>query len=73
MKFLDMFTHVKTVSVNETKRVVREQPFGEYTLLDVREQVEYEKGHIPGAVFMPLSQLPDRVAELDPEKQIIAY
>jgi len=30
---------------------------GEALLVDVREQEEWEKGHLAGALFLPLSQL----------------
>ena len=33
-------------------------------VLDVREPVEWQHGHIEGAVHVPLSQLPLRLAEL---------
>ena len=35
------------------------------TLVDVREPNEYVNGHVPGAVLMPMGQLPARVDELD--------
>lgn len=33
-------------------------------LVDVREPAEYESGHVPGAVLVPLSEVPDRLADL---------
>ncbi|NKI22528.1 rhodanese-like domain-containing protein [Paenibacillus dendritiformis] len=36
--------------------------------VDVREPEEYADGHIPGAVNVPLSELPERIGELDPEQ-----
>jgi rhodanese-related sulfurtransferase len=33
-------------------------------VLDVREQDEWEAGHIPGALHIPLGELPARVGEL---------
>ena len=35
------------------------------TVVDVREPSEYVLGHVPGAVLMPMGQLPSRVEELD--------
>jgi rhodanese-related sulfurtransferase len=35
-------------------------------VLDVRENHEWAAGHIPGAVHIPMGQLPTRVGELDP-------
>ena len=40
-------------------------------IVDVREPAEFEICRIPGAVLIPLNQLPSRVAELDPEKEIV--
>jgi rhodanese-related sulfurtransferase len=34
-------------------------------LVDVREQNEWDAGHIEGAVHIPMAQLPDRLSELD--------
>lgn len=42
-------------------------------LLDVREPFEFEKVHIPGAVFIPLGQLSQRLGELDRDADIITY
>ena len=38
------------------------------TLIDVREQVEWDAGHIPGAEFLPLGQLDQGIAALVPDK-----
>lgn len=35
-------------------------------IVDVRETWEYEQGHLPGAVNIPLGQLPERTSELEP-------
>lgn len=42
------------------------QPVPGITVVDVRERSEWQQGHIPGAVHIPLSQLPLRAAELNP-------
>ena len=43
-------------------------------VLDVREEHEYRGplGHIPGAILVPLGELVDRVAELDPARPLVA-
>lgn len=41
-------------------------------LLDVREADEYEEGHIPGSVWIPLAELPDRLTELPKDQEIVA-
>ena len=42
-------------------------------LLDVRSTEEFERGHIHGAVNVPIDELRDRLGELDRTKPIIAY
>lgn len=41
------------------------------TLLDVREPDEWDGGHAPGAVHIPLGDLPVRYGELDPDTHIV--
>jgi molybdopterin/thiamine biosynthesis adenylyltransferase/rhodanese-related sulfurtransferase len=38
-----------------------------YRIIDVREQVEWDAGHIPGATLLPLADLPTRFAEVLPD------
>ena len=38
---------------------------GGAVIVDVREPSEYAAGHLPGAVLIPMGQLPGRTAELD--------
>jgi len=46
---------------------------GLVTVLDVRPVDEYLLGHLPGAVNIPLGELEARLAELPPEREIVAY
>ncbi len=46
---------------------------GVITVLDVRPEVEYEAGHIEGALSIPLDQLEDRLGELKPGQEVVAY
>jgi rhodanese-related sulfurtransferase len=46
---------------------------GKAILLDVRPQLEYEAGHLPNAVSIPIAELPDRLAELPRNKKIVTY
>ncbi|MBL8063700.1 MAG: MBL fold metallo-hydrolase [Anaerolineales bacterium] len=39
-------------------------------VVDVREPWEYSKGHVPGAILMPLGQLASRASELNPEQPV---
>jgi rhodanese-related sulfurtransferase len=42
-------------------------------LLDVRPAKEYEQGHIPGAVHVPLADVGDRVKKLKKDKDLVVY
>ncbi len=42
-------------------------------LLDVRTDKEYEQGHIPGAVHVPLADIGDRVKKLKKDKELVVY
>lgn len=46
---------------------------GLVTVLDVRPPEEYAAGHLPGAVNIPLSELEQRLGELEPEQEVVAY
>lgn len=45
----------------------------EVTLIDVRPREEYESGHLPGAVSVPLEELEERIDELPDDREIVAY
>ncbi|GAA5140757.1 rhodanese-like domain-containing protein [Nocardioides marinquilinus] len=40
-------------------------------VLDVREQVEFDHGHVEGAVHVPLAELPARLAELPTAQTLV--
>ncbi|HKU62489.1 MAG TPA: MBL fold metallo-hydrolase [Gemmatimonadales bacterium] len=42
-------------------------------LLDVRGQAEWEAGHIPGAVHIPLGYLQERIAELPADAPVVVH
>lgn len=41
-------------------------------VLDVRTRAEYASGHVPGAVNIPLDELPDHIAELRGTRRVAA-
>ncbi|MGI6559688.1 MAG: FAD-dependent oxidoreductase [Limnochordia bacterium] len=53
--------------------VVNWDEIGERFVLDVREPSEYAKGHIPGAVNIPLGQLRERLGELPRDREMVVY
>jgi rhodanese-related sulfurtransferase/DNA-binding transcriptional ArsR family regulator len=46
---------------------------GLITVIDVRPADEYEAGHLPGAISIPLPELQKRLRELPKRKEIVAY
>ncbi|MCJ0873879.1 metalloregulator ArsR/SmtB family transcription factor [Streptomyces sp. AP-93] len=46
---------------------------GTATVIDVRPAEEYDAGHIPGSLSIPLDQLEARLAELPDDAEIVAY
>ena len=40
-------------------------------ILDVREPDEWQAGHVQGAVYIPLADLPARLNELSPDDRIV--
>jgi phage shock protein E len=67
----------KTIDVNNlpetvdaaTLKAVQNDP--NVVILDVREQSEYDAGHIAGVKLIPLGQLPNRVDEVPKDQPVI--
>lgn len=59
------FSDVPTVSVDEVP-----DPSETAVLLDVREDDEWALGHAPGALHIPLADVPARIEEIDPDAEI---
>jgi rhodanese-related sulfurtransferase/DNA-binding MarR family transcriptional regulator len=53
--------------------LLRRVETGEVVVLDVRPGPEFAAGHIPGAVSIPVDELPDRLAELPADVEVVAY
>ncbi len=73
MKWRQFFRPVSSMDTDEARAYMSREKEGSYTLLDVREPGEYKRAHIPGAKLIPISQLPNRIGELDPGKPLITY
>ena len=68
-----VFETVNTISAEEAREYLSEKDSESMTLLDVRTPEEYAKAHIPGAKLIPISELADRLGEIDRDKPVIAY
>ena len=73
MKWKNLFSPVKNISVEEVRSLIAKEPSGSYQLLDVRQPKEYAAGHLTGSILIPLKDLPGRTAELDEKKTTIVY
>ncbi len=73
MKWKQFLTPVKSIDADQGHKLLSLTPKGEFTLLDVRQPREYERSHIPGSKLIPLTNLNDRLAELDPNKATLVY
>lgn len=43
----------------------------ELTVLDVREPVEWQQGHVEGSLHIPLMELPDRIDEVPSDGPVL--
>ena len=53
--------------------LVERMKAGDVLILDVRPELEYQSGHIPGARSIPIDELEARLTELPRDQEIIAY
>jgi rhodanese-related sulfurtransferase len=61
---------LEPVTLAELRKLVRD---GDVTVIDVRPSEEYDAGHIPGAVSIPVAELERRLRELPKRREVIAY
>ena len=50
----------------ESDVVALQAKLGQVPVVDVRTDAEFQSGHVPGAIHIPLDQLETRLAELEP-------
>jgi rhodanese-related sulfurtransferase len=46
---------------------------GDVVVVDVRPRLEYEAGHLPGAINIPLDDLSQHLSDFDTDTTIVAY
>ncbi|MDH3884466.1 MAG: metalloregulator ArsR/SmtB family transcription factor [Desulfobacterales bacterium] len=69
-RFLEGREGMEPVDREALLKLVRE---GAVTVLDVRPVEEYNAGHIPGALSIPLKELTLHLTELPHDQEIVAY
>ena len=55
------------------KELLKRSRDGLVTILDVRPSEEYDVGHIPGAINIPLEEIGQHLASLPKDQDVIAY
>jgi len=62
-----------TGEIEPTEVKAKQDRGDKFTLVDVREVHEYQIAKIPGAVLIPLGELPKRLNELNPDDEIVMH
>lgn len=57
----------------DKKTLAKKVRAGEVSVIDVRPVQEYEAGHIPGAISIPIDELETRLSEIPKHQQVVAY
>ena len=68
--YLGQSDGLEAVTKEELKKRLRNK---DVFVLDVRPPEEFDAGHIPGALSIPLAELKRRLRELPKNKEIVAY
>ncbi|MGH7619882.1 MAG: ArsR/SmtB family transcription factor [Gemmatimonadaceae bacterium] len=68
--YLDGHDELEPVTFKELRQLMRE---GDVTVVDVRPSEEFDAGHIPGALSVPVPELKRRLREIPKSKEVIAY
>ncbi len=60
---------IKQISATELKTRIQHEPH--LFLLDVREPNEFQYARIENSVLIPLNQIPQRLGELNPQREMV--
>lgn len=69
-KYLSSKDDIEPISRDELLKRAQE---GAVTVIDVRPELEFESGHLPSAINIPLSALKDELKQLPRKIEIVAY
>lgn len=68
--YRDRRSEFECISMVELRQRLQQ---GDVVLIDVRPEVEYAAGHIPGALSFPLEEMTQQLASLPPDLPVVAY
>lgn len=60
---------IKSITADEIKTTFND----DVTVLDVRKHNEWDKSHLKGAMFLPLSEFPNNLSDLDKNKTYVVH
>ncbi len=66
----DELSKARRITRDEAMKLVKDN---KAVYVDVRSKETYDEGHLPGAINIPLSQLPNRMRDLPVKKVLITY
>ncbi len=69
-RYIEERDGMEPITREELRRRIRRD---EVIVLDVRPREEYELGHIPGAISVPVPELAERLKEIPPNLDVVAY
>lgn len=61
------------ITVEQLRELITRNKISDFSLIDVREQWEYEESRIPGSMLVPLSELHQSLSKLDRNERYIIY
>ncbi len=64
------YPEITCISLKDARSALDQQTA---VFIDVRSADSFDKGHIPGAINLPLDQLESKLSQLDPTSWIIPY
>jgi rhodanese-related sulfurtransferase len=67
------FTQRDALEAIDTAELLRRLHDATVVVLDVRPELEYRQGHIPGALSVPLSALEEHLHTLPRDREVVAY
>ena len=73
MTFLDFLKPVAVWSPAQLQAFLDSRNPATLQLVDIRQAAEYQTGHLPGARHIPVGELEERLAELDPALPTVVY
>ncbi len=69
-EFMEGHSDLEAVDREDLLKRVRR---GSVTVIDVRPEEEYQAGHIPGAISVPLTALEAQLDDLPKDREVVAY